>query len=93
MADPRMAVQRLLDKWSAEPPEDYTRDMVRVMAELLMEAEVSALTGADRYERSPERTTYRNGYRERAWDTRVGTIDLRVPELVSVQVGWRPALA
>jgi len=81
MADPRMAVQRLLDKWGAEPPEDYTRDMVRVMAELLMDAEVSALTGAERYERNQERTTYRNGYRERAWDTRVGTIGLRVPEL------------
>lgn len=81
MADPRMAVQRLLDKWGAAPPEDYTRDMLQLMAEMLMDAEVSAVTGADRYERSPERTTYRNGYRERAWDTRVGTIDLRVPEL------------
>ncbi|MDD5264417.1 MAG: IS256 family transposase [Candidatus Bipolaricaulis sp.] len=44
-------------------------------------AEVSGKTGAENYERSAERMAYRNGYRERAWDTRVGTIPLRIPRL------------
>jgi transposase-like protein len=46
-----------------------------------MEAEVSAQIGAERYERNENRTTYRNGYRERPWDTRVGTLKLKIPKL------------
>jgi hypothetical protein len=46
-----------------------------------MELEVSEQVGAGRYERTPERKTYRNGYRERVWETRVGQIPLRVPKL------------
>ena len=46
-----------------------------------MELEVSQHVGAERYERTPERTGQRNGYREREWDTRVGTIELRVPRV------------
>jgi len=49
-----------------------------VLAQGLMELEVSQRIAADRYERSAERSTYRNGYRERQWDTRVGTIDLQI---------------
>ena len=51
------------------------------MVQELMEAEVTAQVGAERYERSPERTTQRNGARTRAWDTRVGTIELAIPKL------------
>ncbi len=47
----------------------------------LMEAEVSAQIGANRYERSDERTTQRNGYRTRPWDTRLGTLELAIPKL------------
>jgi putative transposase len=47
----------------------------------IMEADVEGLIGAGRHERSGERTTWRNGYRERALDTRLGTLNLRVPKL------------
>jgi transposase-like protein len=60
---------------------DLLREMVRVFAERLMGAEVDALCGADYGERSPERTNRRNGYRDRPWDTRAGTIALQVPKL------------
>jgi transposase-like protein len=64
-----------------EPGEDFLREAVRWMVHELMEAEVSAQVGAERYERSPERTTQRNGTRTRQWDTRVGTIELQIPKL------------
>jgi transposase-like protein len=60
---------------------DFLRDGIRLLAQQLMEAEVSQLTGAERGERSPERVTYRNGYRPRPWDTRTGSIELAVPRL------------
>ena len=58
---------------------DGLREMVRVLAEAVMNAEVDALCGAGHGERSPERLNHRNGYRSRRWDTRVGTIDLQIP--------------
>ena len=60
---------------------DLLRAMVKDFAEALMGAEADALCGAPYGERSPERVTKRNGYRERAWDTRVGSIELAVPKL------------
>jgi transposase-like protein len=55
---------------------------VQVLAEALMEAEVIELTGVPKGERAPERRlTNRNGYRDRRWDTRVGTIDLAIPRV------------
>lgn len=48
-----------------------------------MEAEVSAQTGAERYEHSGERTACRNGYRHRPWDTRLGTVEVAIPKLRS----------
>ena len=60
---------------------DFLREGVRVLSQALMEVEVSQQLGAERYERTAERTGQRNGYREREWDTRVGTIDLQVPKL------------
>jgi putative transposase len=60
---------------------DLLRKMVKVFAEQLMGADADALCGADYGERSPERVNRRNGYRERAWDTRAGTIALAVPKL------------
>jgi transposase-like protein len=60
---------------------DLLREMVKVFCERLMGAEVDALCGADYGERSPERVNRRNGYRERPWDTRAGTIALAVPKL------------
>ena len=53
-----------------------------MLAEAIMEAEVSELTGAAKGERAPDRRlTNRNGYRERRWDTRVGTIGLAIPKV------------
>ena len=49
--------------------------------QLLMEADVDGLVGAGRHERNAERQTYRNGFRERALDTRLGTLQLRIPKL------------
>jgi len=58
---------------------DFLRDAVAMVAAELMEAEISSQIGAGRSERSPDRTTHRNGYRERLWETRVGEIELAVP--------------
>jgi transposase-like protein len=60
---------------------DLLREMVKVFAEQLMGADADALCGADYGERSEDRVNRRNGYRERAWDTRAGTIALAVPKL------------
>ena len=57
------------------------REGVRVLAQALMEAEVTELVGAERHERNDERTGYRNGSRPHVWDTRVGTIELAVPKV------------
>jgi putative transposase len=57
------------------------RAIVQDFAEALMGAEADALCGAGYGERSPKRVNKRNGYRERDWDTRVGTIGLAVPKL------------
>ena len=46
-----------------------------------MEADVEGLIGAGRHERSAERLNYRNGYRERSLDTRLGSLQLRIPKL------------
>ena len=76
-----MARLELLRKAELERDADCLRDGVRVLSEALLELEVTQHVGAERHERSPERTGQRNGYRERSWDTRVGTIELRVPRL------------
>jgi len=82
MADEtRMALTELLRKAGAEPGLDVLREGVRVLAEAVMALEVEQHVGAGRYERTPERDGVRNGARERTWDTRVGTIDLRVPRV------------
>jgi putative transposase len=60
---------------------DLLRAMVKDFAEALMSAEADAVCGAGYGERSPERVNRRNGYRERDWDTRVGSIELAVPKL------------
>ena len=82
MADEvRMALAELLRKAEAEPSVDVLREGVRVLAEALMALEVAQHVGAERHARTLARTGQRNGYRERAWDTRVGSIDLRVPRV------------
>ena len=60
---------------------DRLREMLATFTSMLMNAEVEALCGAEYGERTPERTNSRNGYRERSWDTRAGTIELAIPKL------------
>jgi putative transposase len=60
---------------------DLLRAVVQEFAEALMGAEADALCGAGYGERTPERVNRRNGYRERGWGTRVGSIELAVPKL------------
>jgi transposase-like protein len=63
---------------------DFVREGIRVLAQALMEADVSAQIGAARHERAPEqRTAHRNGYRDRQWDTRAGTVELAIPKVRS----------
>ncbi|MGH7777366.1 MAG: IS256 family transposase [Candidatus Dormibacterales bacterium] len=76
-----MTLLDLLDKSQQGADPDFLRDGLKLLAQELMEAEVTELAGAGRHERSRERQAYRNGYREREWDTRVGTIDLEIPKL------------
>jgi putative transposase len=78
MTDERMALIELIEKGGDA---DLIRDMLAFAAERLMNLEVEALTGAPTGVRSPDRLTHRNGYRERAWDTRAGRIDLAIPKL------------
>ncbi len=82
MAEDRMALLETLRKAMAEGDVDFLREGVRVLAQAIMEAEVTELTGVPHGERDPERRlTSRNGYRERRWDTRVGTIELAIPRV------------
>jgi transposase-like protein len=74
-----MALAALLDKAGSDG--DFLREGVRVLSQALMELEVSQQLGAGWHERTPTRTGQRNGYRERPWDTRVGTVELRVPRV------------
>lgn len=60
---------------------DTLRELILAMAQKLMGAEVDALCNAERHERAEDRTNSRNGYRERRWDTRVGTMNVPVPKL------------
>jgi putative transposase len=60
---------------------DLLREKIGFTAQRLMELEVEGPTGAAHGERSPQRITQRNGYRNRPWETRAGTVELRIPKL------------
>lgn len=83
MAKDRIDRAELADKLveSATSAEDPLRAMAEMIADFVMEAEVTAKVGAEPHERSAERTTHRNGFRDRRWDTRLGTLSLKVPKL------------
>jgi putative transposase len=76
-----MDVSVWLRKQLEESSPDLLRAMVKEFAEMVMSADADAVCGAGYGERTPERLNRRNGYRERQWDTRVGSIELAVPKL------------
>jgi putative transposase len=78
MTEEMMALRELAEKSSDA---DLLREMIGFAAQRLMELEVQARTGADYGEKSGERLAQRNGYRERDWQTRAGTVELRIPKL------------
>ena len=78
MTDEMMSLQTLLEKSSDT---DLLREMIGFAAHRLMELEVENQTGAAHGERSADRITHRNGYRDRDWETRAGTVELRIPKL------------
>jgi putative transposase len=79
--DLSMGLEELLRKAECEADMDFLRAGVQRFTQALLELEVTQHVGAGRHERTPERTGQRNGYRERSWDTRVGTIELAVPRV------------
>jgi putative transposase len=78
MTDAKMALLQLVEQ---EADADLVREMLAFAAERMMELEIEAKTGAPAGARTGERVNHRNGYRERAWDTRAGRIDLAIPKL------------
>src|SRR5437762_4955358 len=83
MATQRMDVTSFVGKLLEQDDVDALREGIQVLSQAVMETEVSSQIGAAPYERSTERLAYRNGYRTRRWDTRVGTIELKIPKVTA----------
>src|SRR4051795_8538489 len=78
----RMTIEEVVRKVLRDEHADVIRESVKTVAHAIMEAEVSALIGAELGERRPEdRATHRNGYRPRRWDTRAGEGELQIPKI------------
>ncbi len=94
MTDEMMTFRALVEK---APDADILRDMIAFATPRMMEMEVGALTGAAFGQKSRDRLVQRNGYRDRDWETRAGTIELHIPRLrkasyfraFSSRGGWR----
>src|SRR3982074_1525536 len=78
MTDDKIALRELLEKGSDA---SFLREMIGFAAQRLMELETDGLCGAGHGERSADRRNQRNGYRERLWETRAGSVDLKIPKL------------
>jgi len=78
---PTMDALDLIRKQAGDVDVDFLRETLQIILHAVMDADVSQQIGAGLHEHTPGRATYRNGYRPRRWDTRTGTIDLRIPEL------------
>ena len=80
-ANKNVSLLEALRQMGVDRDADFLRDSARLLAQSLIELEATEMIGADRYERTPERCTSRNGYRDRQWDTRVGKLDLKIPKV------------
>ena len=78
MTKTNMSLTEVLEKHDEG---DFLRAVAEAVLQLIMEADVEGVIGAGRHERADARTTYRNGYRDRSLDTRLGPLNLRVPKL------------
>ncbi len=78
MTEDRLPLAELLAKAGDG---DFLRNVAEAVVQLLMEADVEGVIGAGRHERTLDRATYRNGYRDRSLDTRLGSLQLRIPKL------------
>src|SRR5215831_6369745 len=78
MTDETVNLKALIEK---TPDAGLLREMIGFAAERLMEMEVAGLTGAGYDEKNPNRLVQRNGYRDRMWETRAGSVELRIPKL------------
>jgi transposase-like protein len=78
MTEERMALAELVQKAGDG---DFLRAVAEAVLQILMESDVEGLIGAARHERSPDRLNYRNGFRDRTLDTRLGALQLRIPKL------------
>ena len=81
MTKQSMDLLELLRKRGMDGDVDFLREALQVLVEGIMDAEVSVQIGAQRGERNPDRLIHRNGYRNRTWDTRVGTMELKIPKV------------
>src|SRR5215467_7394971 len=93
MANPRMTLLDLLSKAEQGADPDFLRDGLKLLAQELMDAEVTQLVGAGLHERSDSRLTYRNGYRERDWDTPSRHYRARHPQAAEGELLPEPARA
>jgi putative transposase len=78
MTEERLPLAELLAKAGDG---DFLRSVAEAVVQLLMETDVEGMIGAGRHERTGDRQTYRNGYRDRTLDTRLGSLQLRIPKL------------
>ena len=78
MTDEMMTLRALIEK---SPDADVLREMIGFTAQRLMELEVEGLTGAAYGEKNADRLAQRNGYRDRVWETRAGSVELKIPKL------------
>jgi putative transposase len=78
MTDEKIARRELLEKGCDAT---FLREMIGVAAKRLMELEMEGMCGAGLGERTDTRRNHRNGYRDRDWETRAGTVERRIPKL------------
>jgi len=81
MTDATIALAGMAELADKGPDVDMLRQMVQFMAQRLMDMDVESLCGAGYDEKSAERLNSRNGFRDRSWDTRTGTVALKIPKL------------